>query len=58
MRKILVILIVLFVGVALLFAFNHYDVQSTGDAVAFDPDIPVLRTPDERFEALTRVLQA
>jgi len=53
MRKILIAIVVLIIGVALLFVYNHYDVQSTGDAVAFDPDIPVLRTPDAAFETLT-----
>jgi haloalkane dehalogenase len=52
-KKILIFIAVLIGGVALLFLYNHWDVQSTGDAVAFDPDIPVLRTPDARFEALT-----
>jgi haloalkane dehalogenase len=52
MRKILIGFVVLIVGVALLFVYNHYDVQSVGDAIAFDPDTPVLRTPDARFEAL------
>jgi len=53
MRKILITIAVLIIGVALLFLFNHYDVQSAGDAVAFDPGTPVLRTPDSQFEALT-----
>ncbi|MAF83094.1 MAG: haloalkane dehalogenase [Gammaproteobacteria bacterium] len=52
MRKIPIILLVLLVGVLLLFAFNHYDVQSAGDAVAVDPYSPVLRTPDARFVSL------
>ena len=53
LKKILITIIVLFVGVLLLFPLNHYDVQSAGDAVAFDPDIPILRTPDSQFEDLT-----
>ena len=53
LRKILITIAILIIGVALLFVYNHYDVQSTGDAIAFDPDVPVLRTPDARFEALT-----
>jgi len=53
LKKILIGIVVLFAVIGLLFVYNHYDVQSTGDAVAFDPDIPVLRTPDARFEALT-----
>jgi haloalkane dehalogenase len=53
MRKFLIVIIVLIIGVALLFVYNHYDVQSAGDAVAFDPDVPVLRTPDAAFDSLT-----
>ena len=53
MRKILITIVALIIGVALLFGYNHWDVQSTGDAVAFDPDIPILRTPDTRFDSLT-----
>ena len=53
MRKILIVFVVLIVGVVMLAAFNHYDVQSAGDAIAFDPNVPVLRTPDSEFEALT-----
>jgi len=53
MRKFLIAIAVLIIGVALLFIYNQYDAQARGDAVAFDPDIPVLRTPDERFEALS-----
>lgn len=57
MRKILVgicvIAAVMSVGIAGLAMYNHYDVQSAGDRVAFNPDMPVLRTPDARFEALT-----
>ncbi|MDP7419925.1 MAG: haloalkane dehalogenase [Gammaproteobacteria bacterium] len=52
MRKILMILIVLLVGVLSLFTFNHYDVQSAGDAVAVNSYTPVLRTPDARFASL------
>ena len=52
MRKFLVIVAVLVIGIALLFIYNHYDVQSVGDGIAFDPDVPVLRTPDAAFEAL------
>lgn len=52
MRKLLLAVVVLILCIALLFIYNHFDVQSTGDAVAFDPDIPVLRTPDKHFEAL------
>ena len=52
MRKFLIAIAVLIIGVALLFIYNQYDAQARGDAIAFDPDIPVLRTPDERFEAL------
>ena len=53
MRKFLIGVAVLVVGVVLLVVYNHYDVQTIGDAIAFDPEVPVLRTPDSRFEALT-----
>lgn len=53
MRKLLMVLAVLVIGIALLFTYNHYDVQSAGDAIAFNPDVPVLRTPDAAFEALS-----
>ncbi len=53
MRKFLIGVAVLVVGVALFAVYNHYDVQTVGDAIAFDPAVPVLRTPDARFEALT-----
>ena len=53
MRKFLIGVAVLVVGVVLLVVYNHYDVQTVGDAIAFDPEVPVLRTPDSRFEALT-----
>ena len=36
-----------------LIVYNHVDVQAAGDAIAFDPSVPVLRTPEARFEALT-----
>jgi haloalkane dehalogenase len=53
LKKILITIIVLLVIILSLFAFNHYDVQATGDAIAFDPDTPVLRTPDSQFASLT-----
>jgi len=53
MRKLLIAIVVLIIGVTLLFVYNHYDVQSGGDAIAFNPDTPVLRTPDTAFDSLT-----
>ena len=53
MRKFLLAIVLLIVCIALLFVYNHYDVQSAGDAVNSDSSVPVLRTPDERFAALT-----
>ncbi len=53
LKKLLITLSVLIVAVAALVVFNQVDVQATGDAVAFDPEIPVLRTPDSQFAALT-----
>jgi len=53
LKKILIALVVLVAIIGLLFVYNDYDVQSAGDAIAFDPAVPVLRTPDARFAALT-----
>jgi haloalkane dehalogenase len=52
-RIILIIIAVLIAGVVGLAAFNHYDVQARGNGPNYDPDVPILRTPDARFEALT-----
>lgn len=52
MSKVLIVLILLIVVIAVLALYNHYDVQRAGDSVAFDPQRPILRTPDARFEAL------
>ena len=56
MRKLLIIIAaigaVLVVGISGFVVYNDYDVQAAGDRVAFDPDVPILRTPDERFAAL------
>ena len=32
--------------------YNHYDVQARGNGDDYDPAVPVLRTPDARFDAL------
>ena len=53
MRIILIIIAVLILGIIGLAGFNHYDVQARGNGPNYNPDIPVLRTPDARFEALT-----
>jgi haloalkane dehalogenase len=53
MRKLLIGIAALIVIVAGLFGWNHYDVLARGDAVAVNPDSPVLRTPDAVFDALT-----
>jgi haloalkane dehalogenase len=53
MRKFLIGIAVLILGVVLFLIYNHYDVQTVGDAIVIDPDVPVLRTPDARFDALT-----
>jgi len=52
MRMTLVVFAVLTGGVVSLVVFNHYDVQSVGNAIALDPNTPVLRTPDAEFAAL------
>ena len=53
MRKLLITLVVLVLAVAGLIAFNHYDVQARGNGESYDPSVPVLRTPDDRFDALS-----
>ena len=52
LKKIMIGVAVLAALLTGLFAWNHYDVQSSGDAIAVDPRVPVLRTPDERFADL------
>ena len=52
--QIAAIIIVVIVGGAAAFGFyNDYDVQKRGNGPLYNPDVPVLRTPDTRFEALT-----
>lgn len=53
MRKALLIILVLVVGVIALGFYNDYAVQARGNGPLYNPDIPVLRTPDARFEGLT-----
>ena len=58
LRALLIIIVVL-VAVLLGFAgYNHYDVQARGNGPNYNPDIPILRTPDARFEALTRFFRS
>ena len=52
MRKVLVVFAALATVIVVLVGYNHYDVQATGDRIAFDPAVPVLRTADAAFEAL------
>ncbi|MDJ0926077.1 MAG: haloalkane dehalogenase [Gammaproteobacteria bacterium] len=53
MRKFLLFLVCLVVAITGLALYNHYDVQARGNGSGFDPGVPVLRTPDTRFAALT-----
>ena len=50
--RILLAIAVLTIGVMLGFVYNHYDVQSRGNGPDYNPNVPVLRTPDVRFEVL------
>jgi len=52
MTKILIVVLLLVIIVTALVLYNHYDVQRAGDSIAFDPQNPLLRTDDERFDAL------
>lgn len=52
MRKFLLIILCLVVAVTGLLFYNHYDVQARGNGPGYDPNVPVLRTPDARFESL------
>jgi haloalkane dehalogenase len=53
MRKVLITLVVLVVGITTLVVWNHYDVQARGNGPDYDANTPILRTPDTRFDALT-----
>lgn len=53
MRKVLLIIAVVIIGAAALGLYNDYAVQARGNGPLYNPDIPVLRTPVARFEALT-----
>lgn len=52
MRKLVITLLVLIIGITGLVLWNHYDVQARGNGDWYDPGNPVLRTPDSRFDAL------
>ncbi len=53
MRKFLIVVVVFVAVLAGLAVWNDYDVQSRGNGPDYDPSVPVLRTPDARFEVLT-----
>jgi haloalkane dehalogenase len=53
MRKLLIGFAVLILGAVALGFYNNYSVQKRGNGPLYNPDIPVLRTADTRFEALT-----
>jgi haloalkane dehalogenase len=53
MSKFLIVLLVLVVVGALLAVFNFYRLDSSANGAVYNPDSPVLRTPDSRFAALT-----
>ena len=48
----LVILVIVAAGISFA-VWNQYIVQRRGNGPDYDPAVPVLRTPDSRFEALT-----
>ena len=53
MLKILLLVLALLVVAGLLFAiWNHYDVQARDNGPDYNPDVPVLRTPDDAFAGL------
>ncbi len=53
MHKGLIAILFVVVCIVLIPVWNHYDVQSRGNGPDYNPDLPVLRTPDSRFDALT-----
>ncbi len=54
MPEIILSIIALLVCASVLLAmWNQYDVQRSGNGPDYDPSVPVLRTPDERFNALS-----
>jgi haloalkane dehalogenase len=53
MIKFLIVIAVLIGALGILAAWNHYDVQARGNGPDYDPAVPVLRTPDSRFEVLS-----
>jgi haloalkane dehalogenase len=53
MSKFLIIIAVLVAAAAAVTVWNHYDVQARGNGPDYDPNVPVLRTPDAAFDALT-----
>jgi haloalkane dehalogenase len=44
---------VIVIGLFALAMWNHQDVTSRGNAANYNPENPLLRTPDQRFTALT-----
>lgn len=52
MRRLLLIVLALVLAVAGLGIYNDYAVQARGNGPLYNPDFPVLRTPDARFESL------
>ena len=53
MRYVLYTVLVLVVAATGFLLYNHYDVQARGNGDWYDANVPMLRTPDARFEALT-----
>jgi haloalkane dehalogenase len=51
--KVFLALLIIAVIVAGLGLYNDYSVQKRGNGPLYNPAMPVLRTPDARFEALT-----
>ena len=50
--SIIAILALAVISVGLGF-YNQYDIESLGNGPDYDPTMPILRTPDARFDALT-----
>ena len=54
MLKIILIVLLVIIGGAILFAlYIDYDVRQRRNSPNYDPNVPILRTPDEQFAALT-----
>lgn len=52
LKKLLLALIAINLLITLVVVWNHYDVQAAGNGPDYNPSMPVLRTPNERFAAL------